>query len=154
MSGINLDEIRNLQQIATEKHHSLQLQIKTLQHELLALEERIKVYDELLHHDEKLADKVQTSEPENEKKRAPRSTKAEMTKRRQVVGELLYENGELQPKELLPLVSQKLGYEMEAHHLRAVLRRFTETFTSSLHRHGYWCLTAQGEREFSAEETA
>ena len=153
MSGINLDEIRNLQQMATEKHRALQQQIQNLQHDLLAVEERIKVYDELLHHDEQKVAQQVLPEDTNERKRAPRSTKAEMTKRRQVVGKLLSQYGEMQPKELLPLVSEKLGYDMEAHHLRAVLRRFTDTFASSVHRHGYWSLTSQGESEFSELET-
>ena len=82
------------------------------------------------------------------KKRAQRATKAEMERRRRIVAEIFFFSGDLTPKDLNPLVDEALGEHMEPHHLRAVLRRFNETFEVRP-QHGLWGLTAQGKDEFA-----
>ena len=83
------------------------------------------------------------------KKRAQRATKAEMERRRKIVAEIFFFNGDLTPKDLNPLVDAVLGEHMEPHHLRAVLRRFEDTFEVRP-QHGLWGLTPQSQEEFSA----
>ena len=58
-----------------------------------------------------------------EEKRAARATKAEMSHRKKVVALILKDKGDLTPKNLNPMVDEALGKPLEAHHLRAVLRR-------------------------------
>ncbi|MBM76080.1 MAG: hypothetical protein CMK59_11820 [Proteobacteria bacterium] len=82
------------------------------------------------------------------KKRAQRATKAEMERRRKMVAEIFFLNGDLTPKDLNPLVDAVLGEHMEPHHLRAVLRRFEDTFAVRP-QHGMWGLTEKGRKEFA-----
>jgi len=90
------------------------------------------------------------------KKRAQRATKAEMDRRRKIVAEIFFFNGDLTPKDLNPLVDAALGEHMEPHHLRAVLRRFEDTFEVRP-QHGLWGLTVKSREEHSilfGEESA
>ena len=82
------------------------------------------------------------------KKRAQRATKAEMERRRKIVAEIFFFNGDLTPKDLNPLVDAALGEHMEPHHLRAVLRRFEDTFEVRP-QHGLWGLTVKAGEEFA-----
>ena len=77
------------------------------------------------------------------KKRAARATKAEMSHRKKVVALILKDKGDLTPKDLNPMVDEALGKPLEAHHLRAVLRRFDDIFETKK-EHGLWGLTEQG----------
>lgn len=79
------------------------------------------------------------------KKRAARATKAEMSQRKKVVALILKDKGDLTPKDLNPMVDEALGKPLEAHHLRAVLRRFDDIFETKK-EHGLWGLTEQGYR--------
>ena len=83
------------------------------------------------------------SKPRGKKKRAARATKAEMEHRKKVVVRILKKRGDMTPKDLNPLVDEVLGKPLEAHHLRAVLRRFTKIFEAK-EEHGLWGLTQQG----------
>ena len=79
------------------------------------------------------------------KKRAARATKAEMSHRKKIVALILRDKGDLTPKDLNPLVDEALGKPLEPHHLRAVLRRFSDIFETKK-EHGLWGLTEQGYR--------
>jgi len=61
-----------------------------------------------------------------------------MNNRREVVRDLLNQNGPMQPRELLSLAQRELGESFEAHHLRAVLRKYTDIFAPSPQQHGLW----------------
>ena len=152
MSDINIREIRNLREESAKKVVEITDKIQSLEAQLVAFKERVKVYDELLNGviptlDEATESKVET--PLSSKKRAPRSTKLEMDRRRKVIGKILFKQGDMQPKDLLSMVSEELDYTLESHHLRAVLRRFTDVFMPCVDRHGYWGLTGAGKKEFS-----
>ena len=79
------------------------------------------------------------------KKRAARATKAEMSHRKKTVALILKDKGDLTPKDLNPMVDEALGKPLESHHLRAVLRRFSDIFETKK-EHGIWGLTEQGHR--------
>ena len=152
MSDININEIRNLREFSAKKVVEITEQIQSLEAQLVAFKERVKVYDELLNGivpalDKSTISKVETSL--SSKKRAPRSTKIEMDRRRKIIGKILFKQGDMQPKDLLSMVSEELDYTLESHHLRAVLRRFTDVFMPCVDRHGYWGLTPVGKSEFS-----
>ena len=90
----------------------------------------------------------------SKKKRAARATKAEMVLRKKVVAGVLKEKGDMTPKDLNPIVDTVLGKPLEPHHLRAVLRRFSDIFETKK-EHGLWGLTEFGRRfceEISEEE--
>ena len=95
------------------------------------------------------------------KKRAARATKAEMEHRKKVIVRILKQKGDMTPKDLNPIVDEALGKPLERHHLRAVLRRFTEIFEAKKD-HGFWGLTLQGrtyyeditEEEDTSEESS
>lgn len=152
MSDINIDEIRLLREQSAKKVVEIAAQIQQLEEKLVAFKERVKVYDELLNGTNLSIDRaivVDEGTTTEAKKRAPRSTKIEMDRRRKTIGQILFKQGDMQPKELLQEVSEKLGYTLESHHLRAVLRRFTDVFMPCTDRHGYWGLTSLGKKEFS-----
>jgi hypothetical protein len=86
-----------------------------------------------------------TYKSKTKKKRAARATKAEMSLRKKVVAGVLKEKGDMTPKDLNPLVDSILGKPLESHHLRAVLRRFSDIFETKK-EHGLWGLTEQGHR--------
>jgi len=140
MADINFHEIRSLRDESARKVQEITEKIQELESQLVAFKERVKVYDELIGGvlpSLSSIDGYDEGSSDIPKKRAPRSTKVEMTKRRKIIGEILFNKGEMQPKELLPLVEAKLDYSLEAHHLRAVLRRFTDIFMPCADRHGY-----------------
>ena len=149
MSSFNPDHIRELRDLADKKCKELRVNIREMQTELIALEERVKVYDELLNDKAPLFEVTETTEVSTESKkiRAPRSTKAEMLKRKDALIALFKEEGFSQPKEIMRLLPKKLGYPLEQHHLRAVLRRFPEIFIQDPERHGYWGLISKSESE-------
>ena len=110
-----------------EMARELEARITTLQTQLLALNERIKVYDELISGSPPMMLSIGDEPPRSiEKKRGQRSTKSEMNHRREVVRELLNKNGPMQPRELLLLAQREIGESFEAHHLRAVLRKYKD----------------------------
>jgi hypothetical protein len=92
---------------------------------------------------------VAISLKEPKKKRAQRATKAEMERRRKVVAEVFFVRGDLTPKDLKPLVDMALGEPMEPHLLRAVLRRFDNTFGARA-EHGLWGLTEAAKEELAS----
>ena len=95
-----------------------------------------------------------TNTSQGKKKRAARATKAEMEHRKKVVVRILHKKGDMTPKDLNPIVDESLGKPLEAHHLRAVLRRFTDIFETK-EEHGLWGLTQKGHafyEEISDEE--
>ena len=149
MSSFNPDHIRELRDLADKKCKELRVNIREMQTELIALEERVKVYDELLNDKAPLFEATEATEVSTESKkiRAPRSTKAEMLKRKDALIALFKEEGFSQPKEIMRLLPKKLGYPLEQHHLRAVLRRFPEIFIQDPERHGYWGLISKSESE-------
>ena len=149
MSSFNPEHIKELRDLADKKSKELRVNIREMQTELIALEERVKVYDELLNDKTPLFESGELAEDATEikKMRAPRSTKAEMEKRKNALIELFKEEGFSQPKEIMRLLPKKLGYPLEQHHLRAVLRRFPEIFTQDSERHGYWGLIAVSDSE-------
>ena len=125
MADINISEILSLREQSAEKVAELTAQIQHLEEKLVAFKERVKVYDELLNGSNLSIDRATDEVVENSsttKKRAPRSTKIEMERRRKTIGEILFKQGDMQPKELLQEVSEKLGYQLESHHLRSAAR--------------------------------
>ena len=149
MSSFNPEHIKELRELADKKCKELRVNIREMQTELIALEERVKVYDELLNDKAPLFESTESTAvvTESKKMRAPRSTKAEMLKRKNALIELFKEEGFSQPKDIMRLLPKKLGYPLEQHHLRAVLRRFPEIFTQDPDRHGYWGLISKPEPE-------
>ena len=143
MSSINKNEIIALRSNSIEMANELESKINTLQGQLLALKERIKVYDELISGSPPMIlGAGENAQPVLEKQRGQRSTKSEMNRRREVVRELLSEKGPMQPRELLSMVQEELGSHFEAHHLRAVLRKYTDIFTPHPDFHGLWMTIA------------
>jgi len=145
MSGYDLETIRKLRDEAQKKSVDLRVEIEEKKAQVIALEERVKVYNEFLKGDLPTEISIETSterssEETTKKNRAPRSTKAEMQKRKNVLEQIFSLHGFMQPKEILAEIPARLGYSLEQHHLRAVLKRFPETFTQDSERHGYWGL--------------
>ena len=104
MSDINILEIRNLRDESAKKVVDITEKIQSLEAQLVAFKERVKVYDELLNGitptlDDAIESKVEA--PLLSKKRAPRSTKLEMDRRRKVIGKILFKQGDMQPKDLV-----------------------------------------------------
>ena len=163
MSDLESSSIQYLLDIERSNEKNLQVAIKDKQEELLRCQGKILAYEELLKNSNILDSSELTegvgilgqnksSELKEEKKeRAPRTTKKEMERRRQMVGRVFVENGDLSAKELQPKVEQLLGYEMEPHHLRAVLRKFSNDFVQK-NDHGIWGLTEQSKNAFVVED--
>jgi len=163
MSSYDPEKIRKLRDEAHQKSILLQEEIEEKKAQVIALEERVKVYNEFLKGElpaTKGMDTTQngttegSSEDSEKKSRAPRSTKAEMAKRKDVLVGIFSLHGFMQPKEILALIPEKLGYALEQHHLRAVLRRFPEIFMQDPDRHGFWGLINPPESESESESTA
>jgi len=161
MSDLESSSIKYLLDMERDKENILQREIKEKNEELLRCQGKILAYEELLKNSHVKDDsgenddvnsfrKNKSSELKEEKKeRAPRTTKKEMERRRQMVGRVFVENGDLSAKELQPLVEMLLGYEMEPHHLRAVLRKFSNDFAQK-NDHGIWGLTDQSKEAFAS----
>ena len=156
MSVYDLDTIRKLRDEAQKKSVELREEIEQKKEQVIALEERVKVYNEFLKGDVP-ADlstdtSAETSSEDSQKKiRAPRSTKAEMQKRKTVLEQIFALHGFMQPKEILAEIPARLGYAIEQHHLRAVLKRFPETFTQDPERHGFWGLLNPPDSESDSD---
>jgi hypothetical protein len=154
MSSYDPEQIRKLRDEAQSKSVELQEEIEKKKEQVIALEERVKVYNEFLKGDLPTgAEHVveQSSEDSEKKNRAPRSTKAEMAKRKDILIHIFSTHGFMQPKEILTEIPAQLGYELEQHHLRAVLKRFPEVFTQDPERHGYWGLLNPPESESDSD---
>ena len=162
MSSYDPEKIRKLRDEAQQKSTALREEIEEKKAQVIALEERVKVYNEFLKGElpattgsegttGRLADA--SSEDSEKKSRAPRSTKAEMAKRKDVLVEIFSLQGFMQPKDILALVPEKLGYVIEQHHLRAVLRRYPEVFVQDSERHGFWGLVNPPDSESESEST-
>ena len=161
MSDLESSSIKHLLDMERDKENVLQGEIKEKNEELLRCQGKILAYEELLKNspvkdgfgdsgDISVFKQNKPSELKEEKKeRAPRTTKKEMERRRQMVGRVFVENGDLSAKELQPLVETLLGYEMEPHHLRAVLRKFSNDFAQK-NDHGIWGLTNQSKESFAS----
>ena len=74
--------------------------------------------------------------------RAKRSTKQDMESRRNVVIQVLQENGPSTAKEMLQHVNTQLGEDLKIHHLRNVLQKFDSSFDRG-DEHGVWRLKTQ-----------
>ena len=141
----NYDKIRKLRDQTKEKCQELHKEIEERKTKLIALNERVKVYNEFLKEDSLSYNRssLDNSKVDPEKKnRAPRSTKAEMSKRKSALVDLFQAYGFMQPKEILSKLPNKLGYVLEQHHLRAVLKRFPKVFIQDPERHGFWGLSS------------
>ena len=147
MSSIDHNTILKKRDEAQKKCEELQQKIVEMQASVIALEERIKVYNEFLKGEMSGIEVSEDSSEEidNKKSRAPRSTKAEMERRKIALQEIFTEKGYLQPKEILGYLPEKLGYVIEQHHLRAVLKRFPNLFVQDPERHGFWGLVKDEE---------
>ena len=119
MSSYDPEKIRKLRDEAQQKSTALQEEIEEKKAQVIALEERVKVYNEFLKGElpstmspESPTSRMSeaSSEDSEKKSRAPRSTKAEMAKRKDVLVEIFSLQGFMQPKEILALVPEKLGY--------------------------------------------
>ena len=129
----------------------IRIQIQALEGRLIEQQARIGVYDELLASVSSTPARIPSGLPSRsvQKERGPRTTKAEMARRKKAVSDIFAEHGDLQPKVLLPLVQKALGYPLEAHHLRAVLRRFSGTFSQRA-EHGLWGLSLEAASDYSS----
>ena len=140
MSSINKNEIRLLLANSVDLAQDLEAQIATLQSQLLALRERIKVYDELI------SGTTPVLPPRSftkivDTRRGQRSTKTEMITEENLSA-LCWTKCPMQPRELLVLAQRELGESFEAHHLRAVLRKYKDIFAPSPEQHGLWMTLA------------
>lgn len=156
MSVYDLVTIRKLRDEAQKKSVQLREEIEQKKEQVIALEERVKVYNEFLKGDVPADLSADTSaenssEDSHKKIRAPRSTKAEMQKRKTVLKKIFALHGFMQPKEILAEIPERLGYAIEQHHLRAVLKRFPEIFTQDPERHGFWGLLNPPESESDSD---
>ena len=151
MSGINLQQIKTIREQFRKEAESLKQQIQLLQTQLIQCEARVQVYNELL--------KGEVSTPENlsmhmnqdtvmvalensvgpKKSRTTRTTKAEMHRRRDVIIKIFKQNGNMKPSDLLPIVSDSIGVDIEPNQLRAILQRFATIFERK-EEHGVWGL--------------
>lgn len=151
MSGINLQQIKTIREQFRKEAESLKQQIQLLQTQLIQCEARVQVYNELL--------KGEVSTPENlsmhmnpdavtvaventaspKKSRTTRTTKAEMHRRRDIVIKIFKQNGSMKPSDLLPIVSDSIGVDIEPNQLRAILQRFANIFERK-EEHGIWGL--------------
>jgi hypothetical protein len=140
----------------------LKQEIKNKQEELLRCQGKILAYEELLKSSSSgffygdsemfaVRGNNRLSELKGVKERAPRTTKKEMERRRLMVGKVFFQHGDLSAKELQPLVEELLGYPMEPHHLRAVLRKFSTDFIQK-NDHGIWGLKEDVATDFSMIE--
>ena len=156
MSSIDRNTILKKRDESQKKCEELRQKIKEMQAGVIALEERIKVYNEFLKGDFSTGLSIDSdigmSTGTNPKKsRAPRSTKAEMQKRKSVLEQIFLIHGYMQPKEILAELPEHLGYAIEQHHLRAVLKRFPETFAQDPERHGFWGLLNPPDSESDSD---
>lgn len=154
MSNINFEQIKIMREQFRREADSLKQQIQQLQTQLIQCEERVQVYNELLKGEvstpEQLAVQVTQLADDNysdglsepKKSRTSRTTKAEMHRRRDILISIFQQNGSLKPSDLLPLVTEAIGVEVEPHQLRAILRRFANIFEGKA-EHGVWGLTAE-----------
>lgn len=152
MSELETGNIRKLLSIEQENEEILKQEIQEKQEALLRCQGKILAFEELLKNSDDVFDSVSVegvagvSENKSsglkstKKERAPRTTKKEMERRREMVRKVFSVHGDLSAKELQPLVEELLGYEMEPHHLRAVLRKFSDDFIQR-DDHGIWGLT-------------
>ena len=151
MSGINLQQIKTIREQFRKEAESLKQQIQLLQTQLIQCEARVQVYNELL--------KGEVSTPENlsmhmsqdsvmvavetnsgpRKSRTTRTTKAEMHRRRDIIIKIFKQNGNMKPSDLLPIVSDSIGVDIEPNQLRAILQRFANFFERK-EEHGIWGL--------------
>ena len=155
MSEIEKEQIRIRRDTDAAEAVRLREEIKQLQEKLLICEARVNVYNELLESDNQYTGTIASIhngvEVETPRKRAARTTKAEMLRRKKLVALIFLKEGDMTPKDLLPLVQEELDLEMEAHHLRAILRRFEDTFVKRPEKHGIWGLTAAATQELSED---
>ena len=161
MSDVGNSNIQNLLDNERSNEERLQKEIQEMQEELLRCQGKILAFEELLKNSSSVyndgknesldagTDNKPNEIKEEKKERAPRTTKKEMERRRQMVGQIFASNGDLSAKELQPLVEALLGYEMEPHHLRAVLRKFSDDFIQK-NDHGIWGLTEKSIIQFSS----
>jgi hypothetical protein len=151
MSDLETSGIQRLLDNERSNEERLESEIRDKQEELLRCQGKILAFEELLKNSASVFGAGYTvgshgfgdnrpSDLKAIKERAPRTTKKEMERRRQMVGLTFHRHGDLSAKELQPLVEELLGYEMEPHHLRAVLRKFTQDFIKK-DDHGIWGLT-------------
>ena len=150
MAEIDLEVIRFKRAEASKVAEEIRSQIQALEGRLIEQQARIGVYDELLASVSSAPVRTPSGLPSRpvQKERGPRTTKAEMARRKKAVAAIFAEHGDLQPKVLLPFVQETLGYPLEAHHLRAVLRRFSGTFSQRA-EHGLWGLAPEAEPAYS-----
>lgn len=87
-----------------------------------------------------------------QKRRAPRTSKKEMQRRRRIIGRILYKEGAMGAMDILPLAEEVLGYAMEIHHLRNVLYKFKEDFSQG-EEHGMWELMEEAKTYFASHST-
>ena len=161
MSEVGNSNIQGLLDNERSNEERLKKEIQERQEELLRCQGKILAFEELLKNNPSVysSDKEggvseeSNNKPneikEERKERAPRTTKKEMERRRQMVGAVFANHGDLSAKELQPLVEALLGYEMEPHHLRAVLRKFSDDFIQK-NDHGIWGLTERSVNQFSS----
>jgi hypothetical protein len=164
MSDINLKKIREMREKFHQEANSIKVQIQLLQTQLIQCKERVRVYEELLVGEMTSPGDMTVGTPDPFQNghaskrsslfvsRSTRTTKAEMTRRKNILVSILQEQGSMQPRDLLPLASEAIGTEVESHHLRAILRRFDEIFEAK-EEHGVWGLTELGQSLHSMEDS-
>ena len=151
MSDLTMLDIQKFLEKERFQLEQIKIEIQEKQEELLRCQGKILAYEELLKNTtgelssglmggfSSGLDNKSFGLNEKRKDRAPRTTKREMERRRQMVARVFTLQGDLSAKELQPLVEDLLGYEMEPHHLRAVLRKFSDDFIQR-DDHGIWGL--------------
>lgn len=157
-----LADERNKEREIQENIRKVQENLDALQKDLWECRGRISLCEEWLRPDSSsntaqhithtgsvISSVITMVDPSTDKRRAPRSTQSEMLKRRRILGKILLNGGDDSAQALLPKMTAQLGYEMEPHHLRNVLYKYAQYFTSR-EEHGIWGLTEEGKTYFSS----
>ncbi|MEL6348907.1 MAG: hypothetical protein AAFV53_37735 [Myxococcota bacterium] len=146
-----VQRMREQEEVEADK---LRVQIAQLQEQLAVREARIAVLDEVLKSCQ--VDVVVASPPSSSSSSPPasasssassssskpnvRATASSMEERKDAVVQVFQTQGDMAPRDLLPLVNDVLGEALLYHQLRAVLRKYKSLFESRPDQHGIWGL--------------
>ena len=144
------EEIAKEQQLQ-EQVRILETQLEIVRTTLLRQQGAVQMLEKITANTIGIGSGVQLSRGSvavEDSNRAKRSTKQDMELRRNVVIQVLQENGPSTAKEMLPYVNAQLGDNLKIHHLRNVLQKFTSSFEKG-DEHGIWCLKNQSIGAYS-----
>ena len=147
-----LREEKAKEQQLQEQVRVLEVQLATVQATLLRQQGAVQMLEKITANSIGGSGFVQSSmvgSSVQNSSRAKRSTKQDMESRRNVVIQVLQENGPSTAKEMLQHVNAQLGDDLKIHHLRNVLQKFDSSFDKG-DDHGIWCLKIQGSSSYGS----